>query len=236
MPSQKEICKIFDSFNKHQTIQIIEFDPQNYQIKYYNEDGHIERSTYIPLGIMDSSMIEGRKVDVQFGKVTKTDIENVNGRKLTYHSRKISAIKHPRPRITPLALSIMKDSLGEDRTKIVLAEYLKKANTNQLKTSYEINGQVFNLMLDYGNIKVQTSFEDKVKTGDQGVFFAGDLPDIALMSLKGRDIGEVIGHKAFKDGGKILRWARRQTMNSKETGIYIHLCPDYFFVNEIIGD
>jgi hypothetical protein len=236
MPSPRTDLRLFNAFNKHQTIEIIDFNPRDYYIKYRDEEGRIQKDVYLPLGIMESSMVEGRMIDVQFGKVTKTDIENVGKRKLSYQARKISAIRHPKPRITPLALSIMRASLGREGTRLVLLDYLDKANTNQNKTSYQVEDQVFNLRLEYGNIKVETNYRNKVQTVDQGVFLSEDLPDTALLTMKDRDIGDVIGHEAFKNGGKIHRCNRRENKKDKSTEIYIHLCPDYFFVEEIVGD
>lgn len=220
---------MFEKFHEHDIIEVLDINHNENLIKYRSRTGsdQIFRS-YINLLYDRSSIYPGRNIAVQYGKTTKVDIEN-SSRKIGRNERKISALKHPDPSVSPLGLSLMKWSMGEDEALNQLRYYHDRANTNHNNSSYlAIDGTLARAEVYYGCLSINIII-GSAEIKENIILLKGEYPDNILLSAIGRDIGELIDHPGFKDGGEIAR-----VVNRGSSSVHIALKNQKIAIKDLI--
>lgn len=226
---------MFHEFNPHDQIEIADVDHVDGTIWFRSlTTGEKDMLPFRGVDVASSSMVEGRVVHVQYGKVTALEADysrtSRSRRGLRAGDRKISAMRHPRPTVTPLALSVMRWSLGESECSRQLALYGERANSNQRKTQYahQEGRLLVDLDMSGGSIKAECDL-GRARTSHQGVHLLQDVPALVLAAMAGRRIDEIVDHPALHAGGVI------QAANPKDGGgAYLHLEPRAIGIAEAI--
>lgn len=222
---------IFHDFQPHESVEIVDMDHVGRRMRFRTPG--VSTTTLLPfrdIDVMSSSLHEGRIVDVQFGRITRNEATYPKST-IRAGEMKISAMRHPTPTITPLALAVMRWSLGEHGCMRELASYAQRANTIQRKAEYHHDGgrRLVELDLSGGCIKACADLGG-ARITLQGVHLPEDIPDVIVNSLQGRRIDELIDHPALRDAGKIQK-ATLQTGG----GVYLHLDARTLQVRDVIA-
>lgn len=220
---------MFEKFHEHDVIEVLDINHNENIIKYRSKTGsdQIFRS-YINLPYVRSSIYPGRNIAVQYGKTTKGDVED-SRRRISRHERKISALKHPDPSVSPLGLSLIKWTMGEDEALNQLRYYHERANTNHNNSSYlAIDGTLAKVEVYYGCLSVSMTI-GAADIKENTILLQGNYPENILLSAIGRDISELIDHPGFKNGGEIAR-----VVNRGNNSVHIALKNQKIAIKDII--
>lgn len=225
---------IFNQFNPHDEVEVLDVDHVLDMLTFRSlSDGARSRLPMRCGNFGRSTLREGCRLPVQYGVITANEAMGDRSRRagIRKGDRKISAMRHLSPRITPLGLSLMRWALGDRLCAAELERYQAQAATTQTETSFtgRRSQSWVTLSLSGGCITPSEVEIGGAKLSVQGVHVPVAIPDTLLAAMVGRDVGSVIGHDALASGGRI----NRATNNNGVT--YIHLEPTALDVGDAIA-
>lgn len=225
---------IFNGFNAHDDVEILWADHVLGMLSFKSTSDGRRHTLPMRCGSHSRSALqEGRMLPVQYGTITAAEATGDRARQagIRKGDRKISAIRHLSPRITPLGLSLMRWALGDELCAAELARYRSRAATTQTEALFTgaRSRTPVRLALGGGCITPSEVEIGGARLSVQGVHVAtGAIPDTLLAAMIGRDVGAVIAHDALLSGGRIS-----QATNNAGT-VYIHLEPTTIDVDDAI--
>jgi len=224
---------VFHLFRPHDEIEIETVDHVLDMMSFTSRWSGLRSTMPVRCGsISRSTLQEGRVVQVQYGKVSNMDATSDRGRKarLCRGDSKIGGMRHLTPRITPLALSLMRWGMGDARCARELGRYAERAATTQSETAFTaLDGSTIELSLGCGCITPKEVPVGRSRLSMQGIHLTQTIPDTLLAAMAGRRIDEIVDHPAVRDGGEINLASRT------DTGTYIHLAPTMIDVPDAIA-
>lgn len=210
---------IFQTFRADDEVEIIDVDHSRSMITFRSRrTGMREILPYPGLVVARSTLQQGRSIAVRYGVVTADEAKYSRERRVTRGMRRISAMAHLMPTITPLALTVMRWSLGDAACAAHLDRYAATASTDQETAVYAHDGGRRQVKLDLGGgcIRAETDLGGAV-TCVQGVDLTISLPEMVAVAAVGRDIREIVDHPALAGtiahatlrpgGGTMLRFS-----------------------------
>lgn len=164
---------------------------------------------------------EDEKIGVKYGKISKTLAECSNG-KFRQGDHCVSAYRYNKPKALPLALALLRWSLGEAEFSRNMAIYVAHANSGQKRFSRQHGDYQINFRSFGGTFAAEGKIAPGCEVQVDGVRIENNLPQTVASSMAGRRLGEIIDHPAFVDAAVTVEEVRH--LNS---GSFLTLTRDY---------
>lgn len=164
---------------------------------------------------------EDEKIAVKYGKISQSLADCTNG-KFRKDEHCVSAYRYNKPKALPLALALLRWSLGEAEFSRNMAIYAAHANSGQKGFSRQHG----DFKIDFRSFGGTFAAEGEIAPGCEiqvdGIRIEKDLPQVVASYIAGRRVGEIIDHPAFVDAAVTIKEVRHLS-----NGSFLAMSDDY---------
>lgn len=236
--------RIFNRFREHRQGVFQSYDPETKVMTWLADgaSGPAEEWVQHGLEIDLESIATGTRLRIQDGPMTRHSSDMRGGRRYIAGPRGslrevsaytgapcISAIAHPCPRISLVALRLLEAVFLPDYVPGHIRDYAAGASTRQDRAVVRTNRWDLNLRIRDGLLTASRRLSNSVIVeGDRIAFDCEGMPDTLIAALHGRPVRDLVGHHALTDDDLLIDRIRRSTTDTRAWAdiVPVILSPD----------
>lgn len=212
---------VFKRFSPDDILIFRNYDRESRLLYADSQSSGFQTQVLFPDDFYSYQIQEDEKIGVKYGKISKTLAECSNG-KLRKGDHCVSAYRYNKPKALPLALALLRWSLGEAEFYRNMAIYVAHANSSQKQFTRQHGDCKINFRSFGGTFAAEGEIAPGCEMQVDGIRIENNLPRAVASSMAGRRIGEIIDHPAFVDAAVTVEEVRHLS-----SGSFIALSHEY---------